>query len=311
MLRLIFRRPRALPVLPPSPRHASASAALPAAGGVPGGGAAGASPGPGSVDGGELRRFAAHAALWWAPDGPYAGLKAMNAARVPLVLRAAAAAAAGGGGGGGGGEGAIRLVDVGCGGGLLSEALARLGGFAVLGIDAEASAVRAARAHAALDPRLSQAASAGAGGAPRLSYACTTAEALASASGGGAGAYDVVVASEVLEHVREPAAFVRSLAALLRPGGALLLTTLDRTVASFALAVLAAEYVARLVPAGTHEWAKFVRPDEARAMLSAAGVREVACTGLQFSPLTGAWRAGGSTAVNYAIIGRKEDGGLA
>ena len=251
-----------------------------------------------SVDAAELRRFAAHASRWWAPDGPYAGLHAMNAVRVPLVLRAADIAAGGDGGGGGGGGGASpgplqRVVDIGCGGGLLSEALARHGRFSVLGIDAEESAVRAARAHAALDARL----------APRLEYACTTAEALG--AGAGAGGFDVVVASEVLEHVREPAAFVAAAAALARPGGALLLTTLDRSVAAFALAVLAAEYVVRLVPAGTHDWTKFVRPDEAAAMLTAAGVAEVARTGLHFSPLTGAWRVTRSTAVNYAIIGRK------
>lgn len=265
-----------------------------------------------SVDAAELKRFSAAASQWWAAEGPYAPLCAMNEVRVPLVLHAAALARESGIklSEDAGDEPALRVVDVGCGGGLLSEALARTGlarggsrvgcaadaplALSVLGIDAEQTAVRAASAHAAIDARLTTS---------RLRYECTTAEELGAR--GGAGAFDVAVTSEVLEHVREPEPFLRAVAALLRPGGALVLTTMDRTAAAFALAVLGAEYVARLVPPGTHDWAKFVRPDEARAMLAAAGVAEVQRVGLHYNPLSGRWRQGGSTAVNYAIVGVK------
>jgi len=254
------------------------------------------------VDAAEVARFSAAAPQWWRADGPFAGLHALNAVRVPLILRAAAAVRASASAAATAPPpppppsalplSGLSLLDIGSGGGLLSEALARLGGD-VTGADASPAAVAAARAHAAQDPRLAR----------RLRYVEGSADAPPLAGGG--RRFDVVVASEVLEHVRAPAAFVAAAAALVAPRGALVLTTINRSAAAFALAVLAAEYVARLVPPGTHDWAKFVTPDEARAMLAAAGLTAVEACGLAFNPLSGRWSVAESMAVNYAIVARK------
>jgi 2-polyprenyl-6-hydroxyphenyl methylase/3-demethylubiquinone-9 3-methyltransferase len=260
-------------------------------------------PPPTSIDPAEVSKFSALAQQWWADptNGPFAGLHRLNAVRVPLIRRAvandflprrAAAAAAGQA------EApsaslplaGLAILDAGCGGGILSEALARLGA-SVTGLDASPAGAAAATAHAALDPAVAR----------RTRYLAGTVEALA-ASG---AAFDACVCSEVLEHVAEPEAFVGHLAALTRPGGHLVLTTINRTLPALWGAVLAAEYVLRLVPPGTHEWGRFVQPSELQRALQGAGCQVEQCTGMAYNPLWGTWSLTPSTAINYACVARK------
>ena len=273
--------------------------------------AAAAAPSGGSVDAAEVGKFSALAGQWWADpaNGPFAGLHRLNAVRVPLIRRAlsgdflprrrAAAAAAAPGEADlapcpGAPLAGLDVLDVGCGGGILSEALARLGA-RVTGLDASPQVAAAAAAHAALDPALAR----------RTRYLASSAEALA-ASG---AQYDAVVCSEVLEHVAEPGPFVAHLAALARPGGHVVVTTINRTLPALWGAVLAAEYVLRLVPPGTHEWGKFVQPGELARALSAGGCDVEQCVGMAYNPLSGAWSQSASTSINYAMVARKREAG--
>jgi len=213
----------------------------------------------------------------------------MNAVRVPLIRRAARALEPRGVDQTGSLAG-LSIVDIGCGGGILSEALARLGA-RVTGVDAAPENVVAAEHHRRLDPRLGE----------HLSYVNTTAEQLVEAG----HRFDIVVASEVLEHVSDVPAFLTAASSLMKPEGALVITTLNRSLSAFALAIVGAEYVTRLVPTGTHEWAKFVRPSEIRDVLASKGAMVTEMTGLQYNPLLGRWGFCDSLAVNYGVIARR------
>ncbi|KAI8467441.1 MAG: S-adenosyl-L-methionine-dependent methyltransferase [Monoraphidium minutum] len=254
----------------------------------------------GSVDPREVEKFAALADQWWdQASGPFAPLHALNAARC-LFIRRALCASLGRDAAPGEPLAGLRVLDVGCGGGLLSEPLARMGA-AVRGIDLSEASVGAAAAHAAGDPAV----------ASRVEYLQRSAEEELAASpaggggggegeangGGGAGSggdggapYDVVVASEVIEHVRAPAEFLKTLAALAGArggggGGRVVVSTLNRTPAAFALAIAGAEYAAALVPRGTHEWSKFITPGELAMMAAGAGLELEQIVGMGLEPL--------------------------
>lgn len=238
----------------------------------------------------EVARFNALAARWWDPRGPMAPLHAMNPLRVDWVdrqVRTAFDRPA---------RRPVRLLDIGCGGGLVAEALARLG-HDVLGIDAASEVIAAARAHAAqtADER------ARAEEPPlRLEYRAMTAEQLLEDG----ARFDVVAALEVVEHVADPASFVRLAAALLVPGGVLVMSTLNRTRRSYLFAKLGAEYVLRLLPVGTHAWRQFLTPAELAGHMRGAGLRVSDVAGMSFSPMSGRWVQSRDTGVNYIMAAR-------
>ena len=218
----------------------------------------------------EVARFDALAARWWDPDGPMRPLHRMNPARVAWIVERIGAPPG-------------PILDVGCGAGVAAEALARRG-FTVLGIDAAGEAIEAARAHIA-------------GQDLPLSYRIGVAEDLL----GEGQRFPMITALEVIEHVPDPGAFIATLRSLLAPGGRLFLSTLNRTPQSFLAAKIAAEYLLRWLPIGTHDWRKFITPHELAAMLRDAGLRVTDVAGLSANPLTGRWQVGRDTAVNYLL----------
>ncbi len=182
----------------------------------------------------------------------------------------------------------LTVLDVGCGGGLLCEPLARLGA-AVTGIDASAEAVAAARAHAGetgLD----------------IAYECVAAETVRDRG----ARFEAVIASEVIEHVTDPAAFLHTLTGLVKPGGAVVLTTLNRSAKSLAVAKVLAEYVLRMIPAGTHEWTKFLTPEELSGLMADAGLRLTLERGIGYSIARDRFELGDDLSVNYAMAGIKD-----
>jgi 2-polyprenyl-6-hydroxyphenyl methylase/3-demethylubiquinone-9 3-methyltransferase len=229
----------------------------------------------GSVKPAEIAQFNALAARWWDAKGPMRPLHMMNPVRAGWILERISKNF-------GTTEG-ISVLDVGCGAGLLAEALARAG-CDVLGLDAAGDAIAAARAHA--------------GGQVAVRYREGTAEELLAEG----AKYQVVTALEVIEHVAEPAAFVRTLAGLLAPGGLLFVSTLNRTPRAFLTAKLGAEYALRLLPVGTHDWRQFVTPAELGGFCRSAGLRFADVAGLRFDPLRMGFRVSRDTGVNYIAM---------
>lgn len=231
----------------------------------------------------EIRKFGALADRWWDPDGPMKPLHRMNGLRTGWIARRIAAAH----GRTGTDLTGLTLLDVGCGAGLASEAFARMGA-TVTGLDAAGEALEAARAHAA---------AAGLG----IDYRDGTPEALAAEG----ATFDAVVSLEVIEHVEDRTAFVAALAALVKPGGLICLSTLNRTARSFLMAKVGAEYVLRLLPVGTHDWKMFVTPGELGALLRRAGLTVADLAGMSMDPLTGRWRESRDLRVNYLMMARR------
>ncbi|MCA0425257.1 MAG: bifunctional 2-polyprenyl-6-hydroxyphenol methylase/3-demethylubiquinol 3-O-methyltransferase UbiG [Proteobacteria bacterium] len=240
------------------------------------------------VDKDEVARFDRLARDWWDERGPMKPLHKINPVRVAFLKdricahfgRDARAIDA---------LSDLTILDIGCGGGILSEPLARMGA-RVTGVDPAGENIAVARAHAE-DQGLS------------VTYHHGLAEDLAAEK----QQFDVVLAMEVVEHVPDVPAFLRTAAALTRPGGFFGGSTLNRTLRSFALAIVGAEYVLRWLPVGTHRWEKFVTPDEFSDALSGAGFRPDAAEGMVFDPLRDRWRLSRDTGVNYFLTAGKPD----
>lgn len=237
----------------------------------------------GTVDESEVGKFAALAQTWWDPDGAFRPLHRMNPIRLDW-LRDHLCGQFGRDPGGRAPLAGLRVLDVGCGGGLLSEPLARMGA-AVAGIDAAEEGVMAARAHADAMGL-------------EIDYRCISAEALAEEG----ARYDAVLALEIVEHVADLPAFARALGALVEPEGLVALSTLNRTARSYALAIVGAEYVLGWLPRGTHDWNRFPTPEELRAVLAQGGLQVVDEAGFIYNPLRDDWRRGEDVSVNYGVM---------
>jgi 2-polyprenyl-6-hydroxyphenyl methylase / 3-demethylubiquinone-9 3-methyltransferase len=239
-----------------------------------------------TVDAGEIAKFERMATEWWDPDGKFRPLHKFNPVRLAYV-RDVVAEHFGRDPKRGMPLADLRLLDIGCGGGLLAEPMARLGAETV-GIDPSAMNVEVARRHAER-------------GDLAIDYRATTAEALVEAG----EIFDVVLAMEVIEHVADVDAFIAACAALVKPGGLLIVATINRTAKAFALAILGAEYVLRWLPRGTHDYSKLVRPAELESALTAARLAVVARTGVRYNPLADRWSRAADMDVNYMIVAGK------
>ncbi|HRD71486.1 MAG TPA: bifunctional 2-polyprenyl-6-hydroxyphenol methylase/3-demethylubiquinol 3-O-methyltransferase UbiG [Aquimonas sp.] len=228
-----------------------------------------------NVDPAALAQFERLAARWWDPDGESRALHDLNPARLGYVMERVELRGK-------------AVLDVGCGGGLLSEALAAQSA-KVTGIDLAPAVLETARLHL-YESGL------------QIEYLERSAEALAAER---PQQFDVITCMEMLEHVPDPAAIVEACADLLKPGGWLFLSTLNRTPQAFALAIAGAEYVMRLLPKGTHRYAQFIRPSELASALRAAALQLEDVSGLQYNPFTRAARVGGQTGINYLVAARK------
>ena len=238
-----------------------------------------------SIDDAEVAKFRAMAAEWWDPAGKFKPLHMLNPVRLDYITGQIAAEFARDRKSLRPFEG-LRLLDIGCGGGLISEPMARLGA-AVTGADAAAENIEVARLHAEQSGLA-------------IDYRAVTAESLLAEG----AQFDVVLALEIVEHVADPQQFLTTCARLLRPGGVLIASTLNRTPQSFAAAIVGAEWVMRWLPRGTHEWRRFIRPDELAGMFEAAGVRVVDRAGMVFNPLGWSWSLSRrDLAVNYLMAG--------
>ncbi|WP_018700901.1 bifunctional 2-polyprenyl-6-hydroxyphenol methylase/3-demethylubiquinol 3-O-methyltransferase UbiG [Amorphus coralli] len=237
----------------------------------------------GTIDRAEVDRFAALAAEWWNPRGKFKPLHKFNPVRLSYIKEVAArhfgrdvddARALDG----------LRFLDIGCGGGLLSEPMARLGAD-VVGADAAETNIEVAKLHAER------------AGVP-VDYRATTAEDLADAG----ETFDVVLAMEIVEHVADVPLFVEACAKMVRPGGLLLLATINRTPKAYALAIFGAEVVLRWLPRGTHQYEKLVKPSELESALEGTGLSVLETTGVVFDPLRDRWERSADIDVNYMML---------
>ena len=239
-----------------------------------------------TVDETEVARFSAMAAEWWDPRGKMRMLHRLNPVRLAFIKEAACRqfgrdvkrldALTG-----------LRILDIGCGAGILSEPLARMGA-EVVGADPSAANIAAAKQHA------EQAGLA-------IDYRATTIEALAVSD----ERFEAVLAMEVVEHVADVTLFLKQCAQLVKPGGILIVATINRTLKSFALAIIGAEYVLRWLPRGTHRWDKFVTPNELAAALERCGLTVIDETGVIYNPLADRWQIASDMDVNYSMTAQK------
>jgi 2-polyprenyl-6-hydroxyphenyl methylase / 3-demethylubiquinone-9 3-methyltransferase len=239
-----------------------------------------------TIDEAEVERFSALAAEWWDPRGKMAPLHKFNPVRIGYVRDQAAArfdrdpkrldSMKG-----------LHILDIGCGGGILCEPLARLGA-ATTGVDPAEANIEAAKAHAAQSGLA-------------IDYRCSTAEVLAEQG----EQFDLVLAMEVVEHVTDVPLFVASCASLVKPGGLMIAATLNRTLKSFALAIVGAEYILRWLPVGTHRWDKFVTPNELEIAMEQSGLRVLHEQGVIYNLIADRWQLSSDTDVNYMLTAER------
>ncbi len=239
-----------------------------------------------TVDPAEVERFSRLAAEWWDPGGKMRPLHRLNPVRLGFIRDAACRqfsrdarrldTLSG-----------LRVLDIGCGGGILSEPLARMGA-SVVGADPSATNVETARLHAAKS-------------GVAVDYRITTAEALADQG----EQFDLVLAMEVVEHVADLGLFVRRCTAMVKPGGLMIAATINRTLKSFALAIVGAEYILRWLPRGTHQWDRFVTPNELEAAMARGGLRAIGESGVIYDILADGWRLDRDMDVNYMLVAER------
>lgn len=239
-----------------------------------------------SVDPAEVAKFSAIAAEWWDPAGKFAPLHKFNPVRLEFIRDQAASHF---------GRDArslrpfegLSLLDIGCGGGLLSEPMARLG-FAVTGADASERNIGTAKAHAAQSGLA-------------INYRATTAEVLVAEG----TSFDIVLNMEVVEHVADVGAYLAACTALVKPGGITFVATMNKTLKSLALAKIGAEYILGWLPRGTHDWNRFIPPTELKVSLEETGLSILKTQGVSFDPLAWDWKLSSDVDVNYMVVARR------
>jgi 2-polyprenyl-6-hydroxyphenyl methylase / 3-demethylubiquinone-9 3-methyltransferase len=227
----------------------------------------------------ELAKFSELAHRWWDPNSEFKPLHRINPLRLEWIDKRV------------GGFAGKKVLDVGCGGGILAEAVARRGAASVLGIDLAVKPLRVAQLHAME------------AGVDNLDYREVAAETLAEEQ---PGAYDIVTCMEMLEHVPVPASVVNACARLVRPGGQVFFSTINRNAKAFLFAIVGAEHVLKLLPKGTHEYAKLIRPSELAQACRDAGLAVTHTRGMEYNPLTERYRLSDDTSVNYLFACRRE-----
>uniref|UniRef100_G1P475 Ubiquinone biosynthesis O-methyltransferase, mitochondrial n=1 Tax=Myotis lucifugus TaxID=59463 RepID=G1P475_MYOLU len=245
-----------------------------------------------TVDSSEMKTFLALAHKWWDEQGVYAPLHSMNDLRVPFIRRDNLLKTIANHQPGKPLSG-MKILDVGCGGGLLTEPLGRLGA-SVIGIDPVDENIKTAQRHKSFDPVLDQ----------RVEYRVCSLEEIVEET---AETFDAVIASEVVEHVIDLETFIQCCYQVLKPGGSLFITTINKTQLSYALGIVFSEQIAGIVPKGTHTWEKFVSPEKLESILESNGLSVQTVAGMIYNPFSGCWHWSGNTSLNYAAHAVKQE----